>query len=461
MKKTQIPKREYNALLLLYPEGIRRGRASDAKKLGVRDRAPVSVVAAGGSMRVAVRISEGVKPGTVYVPYFIEDMVPGFLNAAGAAIDEDQDSDDTRADRKGVTMYILPRNQVLALTAALRRRLRSLRPRPPPRRRGADVRAGRRPGCDPDWMPRSPTTRRSHVGVPPGRADPVLPLRPGEPRGRRSSATTSSGPRPWSGSGPATSRAPLPRPVLPRPGIRRRGLPRPPQEDVHRRQHLRPAVPPVLLRLHRQRPGGRGKATTSTLTGVGRRLPLRDWEREGRGPGAASSRLKEAGPDAASPQGEDGRGRLDRPVRRRGHREQGLDLPGHEPDHHGFHPATTSGSTSATSASSAAPAPSSARPAPASTSRTSSRARDGPTGCGTWDSCSFEGYTRMAGDHNPAQARRGPAQQALLLQALLLAVQEIPPAGLRRLRPLRPGLPGRHRPAQRRHVHPARNHQGR
>jgi formate dehydrogenase major subunit len=92
MKKPQIPKREYNALLLLYPKGFVEVAASDAKKLGVRDRAPVSVVAAGGSMRVAVRISEDVKPGTVYVPYFIEDMVPGFLNAAGAAIDEDQDS---------------------------------------------------------------------------------------------------------------------------------------------------------------------------------------------------------------------------------------------------------------------------------------------------------------------------------------------------------------------------------
>lgn len=92
MAKTQIPRREYNALLLLYPRGFVEIAADDAKALGLRDRAPVSVVAAGGSMRVAVRVSEDVRPGTVYVPYFIEDMVPGFLNAAGAAIDEDQDS---------------------------------------------------------------------------------------------------------------------------------------------------------------------------------------------------------------------------------------------------------------------------------------------------------------------------------------------------------------------------------
>jgi formate dehydrogenase major subunit len=92
MKKTRIPKREYNALLLLYPEGFVELAASDAKALGLRDRARVRVVAAGGAMRVAVRVSADVKPGTAFVPYFIEDMVPGFLNAAGTSIDEDQDS---------------------------------------------------------------------------------------------------------------------------------------------------------------------------------------------------------------------------------------------------------------------------------------------------------------------------------------------------------------------------------
>ncbi|MHB8095275.1 MAG: molybdopterin oxidoreductase family protein [Candidatus Aminicenantales bacterium] len=92
MKKTHIPKREYNALLLLYPKGFVEVAAADAAKIGVRDRSPVNVVSAGGSMRVAVRVSADVKPGTVYVPYFIEDMVPGFLNAFGAAVDEDQDS---------------------------------------------------------------------------------------------------------------------------------------------------------------------------------------------------------------------------------------------------------------------------------------------------------------------------------------------------------------------------------
>ena len=92
MKKTHIPKREYNALLLLYPKGFVELAAADAARIGVRDRSAVNVVSAGGSMRVAVRISEDVKPGTAYVPYFIDDMVPGFLNAQGGSLDEDQDS---------------------------------------------------------------------------------------------------------------------------------------------------------------------------------------------------------------------------------------------------------------------------------------------------------------------------------------------------------------------------------
>jgi predicted molibdopterin-dependent oxidoreductase YjgC len=92
MKKTHIPKREYNALLLLYPKGFVEIAIEDAKNLGVRDRGPVAVVSAGGSMRVAARVSGDIKPGTAYVPYFIGEMVPGFLEAHGAAIGQGEDS---------------------------------------------------------------------------------------------------------------------------------------------------------------------------------------------------------------------------------------------------------------------------------------------------------------------------------------------------------------------------------
>ena len=64
----------------------------------------------------------------------------------------------------------------------------------------------------------------------------------------------------------------------------------------------------------------------------------------------------------------------------------------------------------------------------------SSRASARPAGFGS-GSCSYEG-TRAVETTIP-QARRGPPEQALLLQALLLAVEEVSAARLRRLRTLR------------------------
>ena len=92
MKKTHIPRREYNALLLLYPKGFVEIAAEDAARLGVRDRGPVAVVSAAGSMKVAARVSRDIRPGTAYVPYFIGEMVSGFLEPPGAAVAPGEDS---------------------------------------------------------------------------------------------------------------------------------------------------------------------------------------------------------------------------------------------------------------------------------------------------------------------------------------------------------------------------------
>jgi formate dehydrogenase major subunit len=79
MRKTFIPKREFDAMLLLYPEGFIEISGDDAKKLAVRDKWPVSVSSSKGSMKAAVKISDDVKPGTAYIPYFIQDTVSDFL----------------------------------------------------------------------------------------------------------------------------------------------------------------------------------------------------------------------------------------------------------------------------------------------------------------------------------------------------------------------------------------------
>lgn len=74
MKKTFIPKREYNATLLLYPNGFVEMNNRDAEKIGVRDKWPVKISSKRGSLEVSVRISDDINPGTTYVPYFIHDM---------------------------------------------------------------------------------------------------------------------------------------------------------------------------------------------------------------------------------------------------------------------------------------------------------------------------------------------------------------------------------------------------
>ncbi|HOK01672.1 MAG TPA: molybdopterin-dependent oxidoreductase [Spirochaetota bacterium] len=79
MKKSYIPKREYNATLLVYPKGFIEINSEDAKKLQVREHWSVKISSDKGSMKVSVKISEDVKPGTAYVPYFIKEMITDFL----------------------------------------------------------------------------------------------------------------------------------------------------------------------------------------------------------------------------------------------------------------------------------------------------------------------------------------------------------------------------------------------
>lgn len=79
MKKSYIPKREYNATLLVFPEGYVEICKEDAKALQVREHWGVKIVSGSGAMQVTVKITDDVKPGTAYVPYFIREMITEFL----------------------------------------------------------------------------------------------------------------------------------------------------------------------------------------------------------------------------------------------------------------------------------------------------------------------------------------------------------------------------------------------
>jgi len=80
MKRTFIPKREYNALLLLYPSGFVEISEEDARRLGLREKQLVRVVAESAEVRLAVRISRDILSGMLYIPYFIDEMIPEFLH---------------------------------------------------------------------------------------------------------------------------------------------------------------------------------------------------------------------------------------------------------------------------------------------------------------------------------------------------------------------------------------------
>jgi len=92
MKKTYIPKREYNATLLVYPRGYIEICSEDAAKLQVREHWNVKIVSSHGSMNVAVKISEDVKAGTAYVPYFIREMISSFLLEHNQDLDKGEDA---------------------------------------------------------------------------------------------------------------------------------------------------------------------------------------------------------------------------------------------------------------------------------------------------------------------------------------------------------------------------------
>jgi predicted molibdopterin-dependent oxidoreductase YjgC len=91
MKKTFIPRREYNALLLLYPQGLVEINSADAERLGVRDKRPVRVVSARGTLQVAARVTDEVRPGMIYAPYFVGPMIEAFLKPHAELIERGED----------------------------------------------------------------------------------------------------------------------------------------------------------------------------------------------------------------------------------------------------------------------------------------------------------------------------------------------------------------------------------
>jgi formate dehydrogenase (coenzyme F420) alpha subunit len=68
-------KREYGILLLDYPDGFVEINDQDAKNLSVRDGQRIRVVTPDGSAQTCARVTAEVRPGIIYVPFFLQDVM--------------------------------------------------------------------------------------------------------------------------------------------------------------------------------------------------------------------------------------------------------------------------------------------------------------------------------------------------------------------------------------------------
>jgi predicted molibdopterin-dependent oxidoreductase YjgC len=74
IQHSETLKREYRILLLDYPDGFVEINPADADTLRIRDGAKIRLVSGNGSATTAARVTEEVRKGMVYVPYFLQDI---------------------------------------------------------------------------------------------------------------------------------------------------------------------------------------------------------------------------------------------------------------------------------------------------------------------------------------------------------------------------------------------------
>lgn len=68
-------KREYGILLLDYPDGFVEINSEDAKELNIRDGQKIKLVSPDGAAQTCARITGEVRRRTVFVPYFLQDVM--------------------------------------------------------------------------------------------------------------------------------------------------------------------------------------------------------------------------------------------------------------------------------------------------------------------------------------------------------------------------------------------------
>lgn len=74
IQNSETLRREHRLLLLDYPEGFVEVNPADAQAAGVRDGQSIELVSKKGRLRTTARVTDEVRPGVVYVPFFLRDV---------------------------------------------------------------------------------------------------------------------------------------------------------------------------------------------------------------------------------------------------------------------------------------------------------------------------------------------------------------------------------------------------
>jgi predicted molibdopterin-dependent oxidoreductase YjgC len=74
IQNSETLRREHRLLLLDYPEGFVELSEADARELEIRDGQPIRLVSPRESVTTTARVTPEVRPGTVYVPFFLRQV---------------------------------------------------------------------------------------------------------------------------------------------------------------------------------------------------------------------------------------------------------------------------------------------------------------------------------------------------------------------------------------------------
>jgi predicted molibdopterin-dependent oxidoreductase YjgC len=83
VQHSETLKREYGILLLDYPEGFVDINPEDAESLKIRDGMKIRLISGVGSATTYARVTNEIRQGTIYVPFFLQDIAKQILGPAG------------------------------------------------------------------------------------------------------------------------------------------------------------------------------------------------------------------------------------------------------------------------------------------------------------------------------------------------------------------------------------------